>query len=107
MTGRIVSEREYNRSIFNHNIIKVILKGCEKTFESKKDKEYIRMKAELIKQKKLNDKAWKKYNRYKILCFLTSDEKQKKLDHAEGILIRDRHGFDKNNFIGQQKKIPA
>lgn len=51
--------------------ITVIIKGFEKTFESKKDPEYQRLQAEKIKAEKRNQKLFKKQQAEKAYCFLT------------------------------------
>jgi len=87
----------------------IVVQGKEFVYENKHVNEYVRVIRTLAIKRKHDQKALKKYNRTKALCFLTDDELQKRKDRIEGIEIRDRHGFDDNSFKGdpyhgQQRK---
>ena len=69
----------------------------------------MRLTREKIANGKRKTKKLEKERKAKVLSFLTADEIQRRKDWEEGILIRDRHGFDKNSFKGdpyhgQQRK---
>ena len=82
------------------NFIKIVICGYSKEFESKKDKEYIRLMKEKAKQKKLFDKYYKKEKRKKDYSFLTDDEKRKIEERQTDLIKRDSHGFDDESFKG-------
>lgn len=58
--------------------IRVIVKGFEKIFESKKDLEYQRLKAEKEKAIKRNERLLKEQKKNKQYCFLTDKELSEK-----------------------------
>lgn len=58
----------------NDNHIRVIIKGFEKTFDSKKDPEYQRLQAEKEKAQRRNDRLLKKEKKEKAYSFLTRKE---------------------------------
>lgn len=84
--------------LFEHVAIKVVLNGLCKEFDSKKDKEYIRLSKEKQKQIKYYKKLNKKLNKQKIYSFLTKEEEQLKQEKELDIIKRDSHGFDENSF---------
>lgn len=94
---------EYYNNIEDYKPI--VVSGFFQYFESKFDPRYVKLITEDNKRKAKCKRENKKLKVTKAYCFLTDDELQKKKDCVEGIIIRDRHGFDKNSFIGQQYKI--
>lgn len=67
----------------NDNNIRVIIRGFEKTFESRKDPEYQRLQAEKIKAQKRNERLLKEQKKNRQYCFLTDKEiEERKLKNA-------------------------
>jgi len=67
----------------NDNHIRVIIKGFEKIFESKKDPEYQRLQAEKEKAIKRNERLLKDQKKNKQYCFLTDEEKKLKNENLQ------------------------
>lgn len=84
----------------NNNNIRVVIRGFERTFESRKDPEYQRLQAEKVKAQKRNDRLLKDQKKAKAYCFLTNSELEKKKLAETDIATRDRHGFDETAFKG-------
>jgi hypothetical protein len=104
ITKKIYNNKEFSRLHYDmfptKNFIKIVICGYSKEFESKKDKEYIRLMKEKAKQKKLFDKYYKKEKRKKDYSFLTDDEKRKIEERQTDLIKRDSHGFDDESFKG-------
>lgn len=86
-------------SRYNENVIVIVTKGFEKTFESKKDPEYIRLMAEKKKLIRLNNKYLKKLAKEKKYSFMSEKEKAKRANELD-IQKRNSHGFDEESFKG-------
>lgn len=101
-TKEYVSESKFNwrYEIDNDRYIYCVISGYEKTFESKQDPEYKRLKAEKVKAQKLHKKALKKKAKEKEYCFLTEKEIALKKSKEIDILTRNRKGFDDESFKG-------
>lgn len=79
-TGKIYSEfegRHYNYSS-NERFHPIVLSGFHKRFDSRKDKEYIKLKVEDDKKRKLEERKHKKYLREKKYSFETNAERLKR-----------------------------
>lgn len=71
-----------------------IVQGWEKSFKSKKDSEYIRLKTEKAKQRKMSRKQYKKLAKEKSYSFISETEEQKKKEKLENDIKIQKHGFD-------------
>lgn len=100
-TKQVVDRHDYFRYTYPENYIEVIVSGYKKEFESKKDPEYIRLKAEKRKQLKLLKKAEKRVKKEKAYCFLTSSEIEKIKLREESKLKIIKHGFTEESFKGE------
>lgn len=65
------------------NVIYVVVQGYEKTFESKKDPEFIRLMAEKKKLIRLNNKYLKKLSKEKQYSFMSEKEKAKRANELD------------------------
>jgi hypothetical protein len=92
---------EYISRHYEGKYVKVVINGFWKEFESEKDPDYIRLCKEKLKQTKLNEKRWKKYNKEKPYNFLTDEEKKRKESEEDDRLKIERYGFDSESFKGE------
>lgn len=79
-----------------------ISSGSIKIYESRHDREYIRLTRERIKASKRKSRTLEKQLKSREYSFLTKEELQRKFDNNDTIK-RDKHGFDKYSFIGPNK----
>jgi len=101
-TGETVTQLSYCAT-FKHNRHKwkeIVVSGFWKEFESKEDKEYIRLMIEDKKRKKLEERRYKKWLKEKQYSFLTKKEEELLKQKETDLIKRDSHGFDENSFKG-------
>jgi hypothetical protein len=81
----------------------VLVQGWEKWFETKKDREYIRLKRERLKQRKRNGKLYR--NRFTV-----SQEEVRRIlrekelkDKLENLVKIESHGFNPKTSFRKEK----
>lgn len=85
------------------------ISGIYKEFDSQKEKEYIKLRAQDIQQRRIIEKRNIKEKKEQEYSFLSRAEKELKQDQAKDLVRRDALGFDENSFKydpyhGQKRK---
>lgn len=104
VTGKKESEYSWADKKHNKNDYEMVLvQGWEKWFETKKDREYIRLKRERLKQRKRNGKLYR--NRFTV-----SQEEVRRIlrekelkDKLENLVKIESHGFNPKTSFRKEK----